>query len=421
MKLFGSNILHFRTSNYFLFHGEQIHLLSKDNNDVVLKEIQPETVVNLKKSAAYFLLGYPYIKSFVHETIHLKKKELSPADLHVLPFSSVPENLRSIRSFQINSNKSITIHSHLSDQGLKLIAKYKIKKNWRPLICDLVFQIYKYHKDKKESDISRLNVVLSSEILIVKFEPGFSISYNASLKSHGVDLKSKSYFFDQFLSDQTPKTAISNYTQTKTLNLFQDEQCDQKELYHILSMRKKLQRINSVHLPFNLSGFSLKKFVNGRITLALCMVFLCLWSYQEYRILDQLKTKKTKLESKMEALNQHLNHLARFSKHEQQYFKLLALNKAINQITIKPEEVLLKLDHILPESVWLVQYSISADKIKLVLLDREKTEVTSLLDLFDANIGQSSLVSNEKSNLNEFPVNRITILIDKKKYETSIN
>lgn len=421
MKLFGAKVLHFRTGKYILFHGEQIHLLTKDNNDVVLKEIQPESAHHLKKSASLFLLGHPYVKSFVHETIHLKKKELSSADRYVLSFSPVPKNLRSVRSFQINSNKSITIHSHLSQKGLKLISKYKIKKNWQPLICDLVFQIYKYHKNQIANGVSKLNLVLNSEMLSANFQPGFSISYFAAFKSPETDLKSKIYFFDHFLSDPKVTTSITDFTQTKTLNLFQDEHCDHQILYHILSMRKKLQRIISVHLPFNVSGFSLKKFVNLRIALAMCLVLLSLWSFQEYRVLDQLKAEKTELETKMEALNQYLNHLARFSKHERQYFKLLALNKAIKQVSLKPEVVLSKLDQILPKTVWLIHYSISAEKIKLVLLDREKTEVTSLLDLFDANIGQSSLVSNEKSKLNAFPVNRITILIDQKKDETSVN
>ena len=418
MKLLNSNFLTVGKGDYFLFHGDQIHFLSKDNHDLVFQEIQSETIIHHKQSFSSFFLGHPYIKSFVHETIQLKKKELHSADAHVLPFSSVPDNLRSVRSIQIDSNKSITIHSHLSEQGKRLLAKYKIRKNWYPLISDFVFQIYKY---KKVSDIGKLNILFNSELLTVKLEPGFSVSYFAFLESHMGDQNSKNYFFDHLLSNQTKIPSISNFGQTKTIDLSQGKNCDKKVLYDILSIRKKFRRIKSVVLPFNLSGFSLKKVINVPITLMLMMMILCLWWFQEYQALNHLKANKTELEHKMESLNKHLNHMTRFSKHERQYFKLLALNKAIHQVSIKPEAVLLKIDHILPESVWLIQYSVTSENIKLVLFDREKTEVTSLLDIIDANIGQSSLIANEKSNLNNHPVNRITILIDQKKYETDVN
>jgi len=418
MKIVSLNFLTPGKGDCFLFHGEQIHFLSKDNHDLVVQEIQPETIIHHKKSCSLYFLGHPYIKSFVHETIQLKKKELQSADMHVLPFSSVPDNLRSVRSFQIDSNKSITIHSHLSEEGKHLLAKYKIRKNWHPLISDLVFRIYKY---KKVSDISKLNILMNAELLTIKLEPRFSAAYYAFWESHGGDQKSKEYFFDHLLSNQTKTPSISDFGQTKTIDLTQDKNCDKKEIYDILSIRKKFQRTKSVLWPFNLSGFSLRKVLNVPIALAVMMIILCLWSFQEYQVLNRLQANKTTLEQKMESLNKHLSHMTLFSKHERQFFKLLALNKAIHQVSIKPETVLLKIDHLLPESVWLIQYSVTSENIKLVLFDREKTEVTSLLDIIDTNIGQSSLIANEKLNLKNHSINQITILIDQKKDETNIN
>lgn len=419
MKFLKLQFSNFGKSDYFLFHGNQIQFFSSNNDDVVLKQIQPESVIQKKKFNTRFLLGSPFVKTFVQETIQIRKKELLTANLHTLPFCAIQNKYRSVKSFQINANKSLTIHSHLTPEGVELISKYNIKKNWLPIISHLLPQVFKLTMHQDLVDYSKINMLFDSELLMIKFNPGFNVTYIPYLQCILADQKSKKYFLECFLSNQTTSSSGRNYNRCKTLDLCTNQKLNNKLFLKKLLSQRKLRRIKTVSLPFNLSIFRFRKFIDLRLLLTVSLIILFAWSYREYNLLNHLKTKKIELEKSTEILNSHLIQMTRFSRHEKQYFKLLALKNAISEVTIDPEKHLLKIDEFLPPSVWMLEYQASQQNTNVVFLDSGKSEVTSLLDLIDANIGKSSLVSNEKIELDNFSANHISVIIDKIKNESN--
>ena len=103
-----------------------------------------------KNKGTLCLLAAPFNISFVHETIHLKKKELLEADQQILSLSRLPLDKRAVKSIQLSEKKAITIHSHLTEEGAKLLSS--IKKlgkgvQWQPAISFIMGNLLGYPQE----------------------------------------------------------------------------------------------------------------------------------------------------------------------------------------------------------------------------------------------------------------------------------
>ncbi|PCI28978.1 MAG: hypothetical protein COB67_05180 [SAR324 cluster bacterium] len=181
-----------------LFHGNRIHSVQRtaDFREVLNEQLGP---VLKEKAPTLLLLGAPWVFSYIHETIHLKGRELMEADVQVLPFSIIPPERRWIQSIQVTEKKSITIHSHLTDEGVRLLRKlrkHRRARKWQPALPFFVENILAFpQKELRQEPLLQcfweeeaLQVTWSSSVPVFQLLNNYQVNPNFEEKKKSLQV-----------------------------------------------------------------------------------------------------------------------------------------------------------------------------------------------------------------------------------------
>lgn len=343
---------------YIIFHGQTLQHLSYDEGKFI------ETIQHIKpyKGKTVFLLGAPYINTFLHETTHLKRNELQTADQLILPFSPSPSEHRSISSVHLGYKKSLTLHSHLTTKGeqqVKQLKKIFHFPTWYPLVEFLTEKYVQIQSEKSPL------LLFSEEMLLLKYHNRtFSIQHiphwNTFAKHHSFQNVVNSHF-------QQEKNLFSSHV----INLRENDLSFSKEnfknsfLSELLFPKKQSLLGSKKFLKKKFQPFSkLKALFSPLHLLTTTLSLLVIWTASLYFSIYHEKNEK-------KDLTQQLRHLTQTAKKNEKSFELKrktleieAYMNSLQKLNLQPQKFLKKIEQALPLHAWV-------SKVELNLLSNQ--------------------------------------------------
>ncbi len=392
----------------FLLHGSQAHLISPDSEitNIPIKDLDNHLQV---KRRPILLLACPFVLSFVHETIHLTAKELKQADQQILPFGNSKDN-RSISSIVLNKKKALTIHSHLTKQGISLLRQLranKIRVSWQPAVCYLIKNIL-YFQQNEISSNTVYRVYLSEEVLqIQRNHTQLEFSHLHYWLQKSAFEKRKQYM--EILLKKSAKNQ-------EILSIeFQNQVQDTANVTSLINAlffpgkKKKKLKTSEHRIKRQLDRYL--KLLTPRRVLTVSAFFTLFWAIVINVQVSQMKKDYTLRTGVVKDLQHKSTKLSQISKIEREYFKLISAFETADELKINPHLLLNKLDSVLPKDIWINNISISYEMIELVLHDPKETELSDLIEAFSKIIGKTNLEKNEVIQIDNQSIKKYTFTI----------
>ncbi len=387
-----------RSQSRIFFIKPDKSILVSTKGDLV-EEGNMDTVVNKIKDThnPLLLLSAPHLFSYVHKTIPLTKKDLLRADEQVFQPSRFPTENRIVESFDLGTEKAITIHSHLSDAGMKLIDKLKRAKlnfAWEPAIPFLLRNLFNHH-EALFSKCSSVTVLLFQEILNIEF-PSTDKPEIRHFFSIWPDLPQK----DQI---EKMKSALKT-SDIKEPNLLIDLNSPNNQPDDIGSLFSAARLKNGIKHLKRKSGKrrkSLKALFSPITILALIsLIVVTLSVTSQYRLM-QLKQQRQDLIIEVAQLKQISGELQSLAENERSLAKAVAMKEAFDTYQINPAQIVNSIIKTLPETTWIKLLNIAHDEISLELYDTKGRNYSTILNRLSKEIGPAQLAGNSKEELGE--------------------
>jgi hypothetical protein len=382
-----------KNEHLILLHGKKRQIITNNFNVSSIDNAILDSTLS-RQPRSLLLLASPFFHSFVHETIHLTRKELRQADEQVLQVSQTPLKNRFVVSIHINEEKAITIHSHLSHQGVALIQhlkKKKLKVFPKPAIQTII-QNYLSSFPYREEVTPHFQLFFENEALRLFGQlnrPTFDLAHYWNREDSQLDREEQ---MRQLFSERNePSTTISFSFETEK---------GSSHIRQLFFPQKKAQRLKIVTATTRRRPLNIQKIINPIPLLTLFTTLLLCWAvFTNLRLSQQIKRKQTMTKS-LKALENSTDELIAIADIERGYFKLRSLKKAIQEVKVKPHLLVDKLEQILPDSVWIHTLTITPQSIFIILLDSGETEITKLLEQLNTDLGKTNLEKNEAFQIN---------------------
>ena len=379
---------------YCLIHGNSFQIVNRN-----FQTIDGISSLPGRKGTRNFivLLGSPYINTYVHETIPLSKRDLPAVDQQILPFSrSLPECIR-IDSIAINQHKAITIHSHVTDRGIRFLDQFKKIGGWQPAIAYFIKKLIA--EAAQIPTIAKTHVIIfENEVLrISRTENNLQISHFSlwpdHLPQHRAGIVKALVEADQ---KHTPFSYLNVANIGTETNISEDS--TMQELLAATSFQK-VKSISCVRQKNRLRYFRKKLRYFQRISLQYVLVstLVCTIGFAviSYNRLSRLKNRQHSLSSLMETLASNTAQIEPIIRKEREYYRLSSLMEAITQSRFNPSQILVRISSVLPKTTWINSVFINDREITIDLFDTEAVDISQLLERFSAHLGRPNLVLNE--------------------------
>lgn len=363
-------------------------------------------------SKILFYLSAPFFKSFVHETISFTSKELSRVEETLHFRRPIPKN-RFLISITTGQNRATTIHSHLSEKGEQLIAEFQCKKRnigWFPLIEKMVSNFLLYPSNAGESEPFILLLFPKETLQLDNRTLQRKINYVPFWKDQTRPIEEKKK------SSLLFNVNLENYT--LVINLVPEDlrkwtQIDPEKLHFCnqilfpLSKKKKFKivKFTSNQKKISISSVNLVKIFSSTL------IFLLLWASFAFYEMDKLTVEQARLKSALSKFQSQPSQLKQISKNLEKTFQFKAILEATQSIPSNPSKLFHRITNLLPDGVWLEKFSLTYDSIHLDILDRQGTELSSLIETLNRNIGKTNLNQNVEIEFEGYSLRRYSVSI----------
>jgi len=360
-------------------------------------------------------LTSPFLESFVHETICLKQKDLSIVDQTTLHFNKSLSKNRSVVSIATGQDRAITIHSHLSEGGNKLIESLRnqdCKIVWNPLL-QLVINNFLFYQIATEEQTKIIQFLFQREVLQLDariVHP--KIHHVPFWNDHADSMKQANKARLLLDTSQENSTLLFNLIPQELrerLRQFPSEFQYFSKLIFPSSKKKKHKTVQYVS-----TRKSLKVTSNSLAKIFTCMIILLgVWAGIIYYEINELKVERSRLKLALQEFANQPSKLQQISRDQEQFFKINAIINATQSTLSNPNDLFNRIADLLPDGVWLENLSMDFNFIKLDVLDRQGTELSTLIELFNTNIGNTNIDHNESVEIGSYSLRKYGLTIQR--------
>lgn len=383
----GILIFHGSVTSYISFHPDHFEISEKNETEV-------KSLIRAKQRPL-ILLATPYINSYVHETILLSTKELGLADSQTLPFSRSPKNNRTITSIELNDKKALTVHSHLTDLGviqLDLLKKIKSSITWKPAVLYFMQSFLLVSKQTAQLEgIFRL--FLSDEMMEVQWHQDYPKLQHTFFLHQNLPMEKNIEHIGQIYDDKKNSTIIESFQFTN--QHIHKNTLPYKILANLQHLKSRKLKSKTQNQLKRRKSLKIIKTIHRNHVLGFLLLLTLIWTGWTTNRVNQAVEKKRTLQASVDKLKIQSKKLNKIAKQELEFHKLYALRQTTRQLQLAPHLILIELDKILPDSLWLQQITISHGNIIFEILDNEETELTKLIEEFNSKIGKTNLEKSE--------------------------
>lgn len=365
------------------------------------------------------LLSTPYLNSYVHNSIKLKKKELKGINQYLLPFDSLVNSSKIVHSFQVSENQHITIHSHITKSGKQLLEKEK-KHTFIPFIPWIIFNtLHCKHHSLRSFPMVRL--YFPDDILQFywkQFEVIYIQDYLDQHKSMS-DRKNEFNFLTRKkgnLSEEVKEIECPFFS-NPIWNQFVKEICSKNRkkqpIFQIYWKNKNQIKNNASFKEFKNKSF--KKYKSIYLLYA-CFGFLIIGSISIQTLLH--------FEKKLYLQNKSKQHLLikenRDIQEKQTKIKYIELDDIKKKLSFPVQDELKKIeDWISSNTMWLKKYDTSKHEIEMILLTEQENLKNEIMEQLSIIFNSSSIEIKEtkktelSNNGEEIEINEYKVIIQK--------
>ena len=393
-----------------ILHGPAIHYLSPKQT---MAELTPD-LLHLRLSSKpkpLILLAAPFLNSFVHETIPLAANELDQVDSRILPFSQTTRENRQITSINISNKRALTIHSHLSKEGidfLNSLRKNRISVSWKPAIAFIVRNLMMVSRiDSHRDSFSR--IFLNNEMLQMRWQGNLTKFQHITYWHRSMGWKKNKLYVDQLLHDSLGSEMVTAIS----LSCQQQDTSDQTRLTikQLFFPTGNTAKVKSTQRKYRKEPLNLIKHLSVNrvfiVVSGICLVWTGLMEFQ----IGRMKKKHLLLSKEIKELELSTDKLAEIAIVEREFLKLQSLLDAVDQTKFLPNKLFELIEASLPPTTWIFQIHAAPQEITIDLLDEKNIELSQLIDTFNRRIGKTSVEMSEKTEIDSISLNRYTIKI----------
>lgn len=391
-----------------LLHGNLIHTRTDDWAAIAFSESALQHIIRSAIKPLLFLAS-PFVHSFVHETIHLSASEMEKADRQILGFANMPPSYLNMTSIRLNEKKSLTVHSHLTKAGTRLLNNLRANKtgvSWLPAISSFITNI---HQDSSLSAGENLRIFLGEEVLQVKGKLSQlrfqHLNYLRTRQSFEEKQRTTEQILEQAEGQQEYSVLILGEGEHPAL-LQPDVSVDL-----LLKPPPKNRSIKSVTRRQKKRQLDLRFLLKRNHMLGLATSLVVIWALIINFHTASVNHDRLSRSRQVADLQQQSIRLNEIAEAERSQIRFSSIRQTVRQLVLQPADYLTVLNRHLPEGVWVQQITIRDDRISLTLLDSGETELSALMDRLGRQYGTTTLKSSEGITLDKIPVRRYAIEI----------
>jgi len=400
-----------------LLHGNLIHCFNKKptvtefTRDAIRKAVD-------RTSRPILFLASPYIHTFIHETIHLSKKEMEEADQRLLGFKVPASKFINITSLEINEKKSMLIHSHLTREGTELLTvlqREKLNFTWHPAILSLITNLHKVGTKPLVAN-DKLRIYLADEMLQLQKQGGiFRFQHLNYLQNHQT-FEEKRQTIDQFIDNEKSNHDFSKIS--FTLHNSSDPESVKHLTDHFIIAPKNGRHLKTVTRSFKKRSVLFQTILRRNSLLGFATAIIIGWAVLLNLYVGRVNHQRQALKQSIAILQIQSDRLDQIAKMERDHFRFKSIMKSVQSLKIQPVLFLEILDQILPKSVWIGNISFQSHRIGMELLDSRETELSAFMDLLGKQSGEANLKNNETITQNDIKIRKYSIEINHLKPQT---
>ncbi len=393
-------------SRVILLNDSLFQVFSPGESCINLKSID-ELVYKLRKEKkTLILLSAPHIYSYIHNTIPLNKKELPRADAQKLGFSRFPDENRTLESFTLAHEKSITIHSHLSENGqtiLQELKRKKIKFEWKPALSFFISNLLQYPQTYLRQ-FKTVTVVFQEEIF------QFSWSLASPKIKHLYNWNKSLPLPEKQLSMEK---LIGRSMQNETgISVFLDQHSNNpKPIAELFFPTGRKNNIKTVLKKTRKRHQYLSRILSPSLFVFIATVIITTYSFFSHYSLQKLKDKRETVQEEVQHLQMKTGELESLANNERSIAKVESLLNSIDYLQFNPLSFTNRLNELIPSTIWIKTVTLSNEKILLELYDYKNTDLPALVRHFTKEIGSTSLDENSREVLIDKTVRKYTLTI----------
>ena len=380
------SVLSLQHKQYFIA-GKMVFFAGSDNEiakvslEEFLDHLQTASITKI-----HLWIGQPFVNTYLHETIPLLPKELAELDKRVLKCSASAPQDRKVISFPLHTNMSVTLHTHLTKEGLDLCAhlkKQKIAFSWESII-GLGIQ---YFQQKPTDTITpNLPARLFKGDEVLQTNPGADKNrfiYLPFLNTlQKIDPEQRGEAIDSLIGKDQHSGSIADIHLEDLLG-------DRKRLLPLVSknfFRNKLSRLmNTKKNPgTKWDGRKERRKITFRpkpvLIAAVSFLILLLWSINlQFQIIRNREERDTAI-VKLQRLSEQTRILDQLKATEKQYYHWMALRETLRELSISPSTILEKIDIVLTNQMWLEEIQFNKRGIQVHVLASKNIEIADFME-----------------------------------------
>ncbi len=402
----------------FLIHGKLIHCFNNKQTAIELTRETTRKALSSHSSRPVVFLASPFIHTFIHETIHLSKKEMEKADQQLLGFKVPAASYINITSLKLNEKKSLTVHSHITHEGAELVKELqhqKIRFEWYPAILSIVIKLY-HNGITQLTTTEKLRIYLANELLQTQKRGGIIRFDHLNYLHNHQKFEENKRTIEGILEKEGNQQDFSelNFThpakiKSANINTLADR---------IITTPRKGRRIKSVTRSTKNRPLAFQYLLRRNSLLGFATTLIFAWAFLIHLHVESVNQKQLRLKRSISILQRQSDRLNQIAEIEREHFRFISLTQAAQSLKIQPALFLDLLDSILPEGVWLSHIAIQNNLIGIELLDGSETELSAFIDELGKQCGETNLKNNETITLNNVPLRKYSIEISHLKPKT---
>ncbi len=374
-----------------LISGDRARYISKKHVENPLPLDQALQKINTSVPCVCLLLA-PYVYSLIQQTIELKRKELHLADRQVLGFSRFDVENRIVESFSLDNQKAITVFSHLSDEGAHLLARLKREKRriiWKPAISAIIGNLLDYpQSDLRQTDEFELN--LEQELLSFKWNSEFPLIKHCTFWNTSQDVETSLQQAKNLMADEDNRFVHQLHPFAAT----DDQTNSTASLHQLFFPSGRELGFKKIHRRLGSGKLKRLKLISSNQILVFITGVLLIWAVAKQMELNKLKSQRSSLQQSIADLNDRTESFTSLSNPERSVVKIKSLAEAVNQYQLKPQEIIERIESLIPESSWIKMVKITQFRITLELLDYQRTDSSKLMEILAKEFGKIELGEN---------------------------
>lgn len=361
------------------------------------------------KQKKLVLLSAPFAYSYLHTTIPLTSKEQLQANDEKLGFSRFSSEGHQVHSFRVDDERWVTIYTHVSPKGQKLLEKLKkkrIKIAWKPTVVFLVNRFLSITPTLINEGTSVL-LVLDQEVIKCS-------RTQTSLHFQHLFAWDKTRRMEEHLPMMENLWEVKPEASTTTTLHFNEHVSYTDSHLSFLNRLFFSSNLQSVPITFSRKTKSRSGIIRAfsPIRLAtLCLIGTLVWSGVSYTDLQNLKEKRTRLKQEIRTLEAVSMRFKSLAKSERSLIKMDAVKSTVKKLQLKPTLLLVKIDTLLQGNSWIKSIDISNQSIRLELLDHYDDNASGLIERLTTSLGTVNLEESSTELYNDKTLKKYTLFI----------